>query len=104
MLTEEGLSSLDIFFITDDSSLFVSVKEPAKSMIVSAISENIQTNSAFSLIIRLVDVFLLKEQCEIVLAYSKDILVCESWHLFVIVQRRSAHCKFIRRLVSLHIS
>lgn len=71
-------------------------------MIISAISQDVKTNSTLTLVVRLHDVLLFKEKSEIILANSEDALVCKSWHLFVIIQRRSVYLKLVRRLVSLH--
>lgn len=71
-------------------------------MVISAISQNVKTYSALTLVVRFRDVLLFKEKSEVILANSKDALVCKSWHLFVIIQRRSVYLKLVRRLISLH--
>ena len=104
VLSKESLSPSDIFGVSDNSSLLIRIKQLAKTMVISTISQDIKTNSAFTLVVRLKDVLLFKEKGEVILANSKDALVRKSWHLFVRIQRRSVYLKLVRRLISLHIS
>lgn len=82
-MAEELLSSLDILGVSDNSCIFVSIEQSTKPMVVSAISQDIETYSTLSLIVRLVDVFLLKEESEVIFTDSENTLVRKSWHPFV---------------------
>ena len=104
MLSEKGLSSFNVLLIPNYTCLFVGVEQFAESMVVPAISQDVETHSALTLVIRLLDIFLFKEKSKVILSHSEDALVRKSWHLFVVVQRRSVYLKLVRRLISLHIS
>ena len=104
VLSEKVLSSLNIRLVADNTSLLIGVQQFAEPMVISAISQDIETYSAFTLVVWLFNIFLLKEKCEIILSNSKDALVRKSWHLFIVIQGRSVYLILVRRLISLHIS
>ena len=62
MLAKQRLPACQVFFVTDDTSIFVGVKEPAQAFIVATITQDIESNSALALVIWLPNVFLVEEE------------------------------------------
>lgn len=75
MLAEKILSSFEILLISDDSCILIGVKKHAESMVVPAIFQNIERNTAFSLVVWLFDILLFKEKSQIIFPHSEDALV-----------------------------
>jgi len=75
VLSKQSYSSLEILPVTDNTGLSVGVQKSAQSLIVPAVSEDVQRNSAFALVVRLLHVFLFEEMSHIVLPDPEDVLV-----------------------------
>jgi hypothetical protein len=80
------LSSLKVNLVTNNAGILIRINESAQSMGVSAVSENVERGPAFSIIVRLSDIFLLKEQCEVVPAQSENVLTRQNLELLVFTQ------------------
>ena len=61
MVAKDLLSSLEVVLITNYADLWISVQKLAEAIIVIAVSENIQGDPAFTLIIGKLDVRSVKE-------------------------------------------
>ena len=81
--------------VTNDSSLRVGVQESAKSLVVPTVSENVESYSAFSLVIWLLHVFLFEEVRHVFLPDPKDVLVGQLWLLGVLIERRSTYVEVV---------
>jgi hypothetical protein len=86
VLSKESLSSLDVPLISDDSCFLVSIEKSAKTEVVSAISQNIERNTTFTLVVWLFNVPPLEEQGEIIFSDSENVLVRQNGQLFVSVE------------------
>lgn len=62
MLTKESLSSLDVSLVSNDTCILVRVEKFAEAMIITAISQDAERNSALTLIVRFLDIVLLKKE------------------------------------------
>lgn len=75
VLSKQSYSSLEILSITDNTGLSVSVEKSTQTLVVPAVSEDVQRDSAFALVVWLLHIFLLEEMSHIVLSDPKDVLV-----------------------------
>jgi hypothetical protein len=75
VLSKQSYSSLEILSITDNTGLSVCVEKSTQTLVVPAVSEDVQRDSAFALVVWLLHVFLLEEMSHIILSDPKDVLV-----------------------------
>jgi len=80
------LSSIKVNLITNNAGILFCINESAQSMAVSAISKDIQRGPAFSIIVRLSYIFLLKEECEVIPAQSENVLTRQNLELLIFTQ------------------
>lgn len=83
MFAESLLSPEQVFPITNDALLWISVQELTESLVVSAVSQNIQGSPTLALINRLLDVLFFEEQHEVILRQSENVFIVQSFKLFV---------------------
>jgi hypothetical protein len=89
MLTKELDSSGKVFTISNDTSLRIGIKKSAQAMIVATVSQDVERNSALSLIVGLLHILLLEEVSHILISHSKDVLIRELRHFSIVVKLRS---------------
>jgi hypothetical protein len=58
-------------------------------MIVATVSQDVERNSALSLIVGLLHILLLEEVSHILISHSKDVLIRELRHFSIVVKLRS---------------
>jgi hypothetical protein len=61
VLAEQSLSSVDVSLVSNDTCFLVRVEKSAETMIVSAISQDVERNSALTRIVGLLSIFLLEK-------------------------------------------
>lgn len=85
MISKEILSSFEISLVSNNSCVLIGVKQFAETMVVSTISQNVKRNTAFTLVVRLIDVLLFKEKIQIFLSHSENALVRKNCNFLVII-------------------
>lgn len=65
-------------------------------MIISAVSQDIKRNTTFTLIVRLLHIFLFEKVSQVLVANSEDILVGQLGHLRVVIKLRSNNFSKVR--------
>ena len=87
MIAESLLSSLDVVLVSVDSIDWISAKQLTNAVIIPTILQNVQRNSAFANIIRLLDVLLLEQELKIIRTKPENARVGEHWPTLVIVKQ-----------------
>lgn len=91
MLTEESLSSGDVLLVTTDACIFVCVQQLTDTVVVSAVSENVQGDPALTEVVWLADVLFLKEKFQVISTDAEDAFARGSRLLRVNIKSRSSN-------------
>lgn len=75
MLTEDGLTSLDIWLVTDDTRLEVRVQQSTKSLDVLTLSQHVQGGPALPNVVRQLVHPVLEEHAKVLLVDSEDLRI-----------------------------
>jgi hypothetical protein len=104
-VTAELLSPpLEVLGVSVDSVLSVGAQQLAKTRTVSTLFENVERDTALSLVIGFPDVLLLEQELKIIDAKSENALVREKWCAFVIGQQRGFDTRCLWPGSLLHLS
>ena len=86
VLSENLSPSFKVMFVTDDATLHVCIEKSAQSSIIPALFQNVERDTAFSLIVRLLYILLLKKHLELLLGDSEYALLSHLWSFSIFAQ------------------
>ena len=99
MLAKDQLSSCNVLLVANNARLLVGIEEGAKAVVVAAVPQDIERDSAFALIVRGLDVLLVEEEHQVLFGESEDALVRELLDFSIVTEQR---CVDLLLLSGLH--
>ena len=91
MLSKDSVSSCNVLLVTDDTCFFVCVQKHAQSMVITTLLEDVQRDSALTLVVGLLNIPFSEEHGQVFLGNPEDALIGDGRLFIILVQQWRAN-------------